>query len=71
MKGENGPQNTKFSFLDLFVFDDSEKELFDFRAQVCKGKGCCLTLGFNAVIDIGFKIEQIGRGEDRIGLIVS
>jgi hypothetical protein len=62
-KGEYCSENTKISFLNLFVFDDPQEELIDFRIQVCEAKGRHLTLRCNAVIDIGFKIEQICRGE--------
>ena len=56
IKGKYGSNNNSLSLFDLFVFKGPEKELFDFRTQVCKVKGCCLTLGFNAVIDSFSKV---------------
>ena len=70
-KGEYGSQNNELRFFGLLVFDDPEEEFFDFRIQICKGKGRCLTLRCNTIIDVGFKIEEICRGEHRVGLIVS
>ena len=44
---------------DLFVFNDPEKELFDFRIRVCKVKGRCFSSRLNAVVYIGLKSDAI------------